>query len=46
MPYTEACLREMMRMESLVPLSVPHRAVKDTKFGGYDVPEVQYKLYL
>lgn len=40
MPYTEACLREMMRYETLVPMGVPHRAMKDTKIDGYDIPEV------
>ncbi|CAH2071570.1 unnamed protein product, partial [Iphiclides podalirius] len=38
MPYTEACLREAMRIDSLVPLGVPHRAMRDTKLDGYDVP--------
>ncbi|KAM3967166.1 putative cytochrome P450 304a1 [Aphomia sociella] len=39
MPYTEACLREAMRFDTLVPLGVPHRAVVDTTIGGYDIPE-------
>lgn len=39
MPYTEACLREMMRFDTLVPLGVPHRAIVDTTIGGYHVPE-------
>ncbi|XP_063824054.1 probable cytochrome P450 304a1 [Ostrinia nubilalis] len=39
MPYTEACLREIMRYETLVPLGVPHRAIRDVKFHGYDIPE-------
>ncbi|XP_049870411.1 probable cytochrome P450 304a1 [Pectinophora gossypiella] len=39
MPYTEACLREAMRYDTLVPLGVPHRAMSDVKFGGYDIPE-------
>ncbi|KAL4708285.1 hypothetical protein ACJJTC_007691 [Scirpophaga incertulas] len=39
MPYTEACIREMMRHETLVPLGVPHRAMSDTKIAGYDIPE-------
>lgn len=39
MPYTEACIREIMRYETLVPLSVPHRAMKHTTIGGYDIPE-------
>ncbi|XP_072939445.1 probable cytochrome P450 304a1 [Epargyreus clarus] len=39
MPYTEACIREMMRYEPLVPLGVPHRATTNTKLGGYNIPE-------
>ncbi|KPJ18968.1 putative cytochrome P450 304a1 [Papilio machaon] len=39
MPYTEACLREIMRIETLVPLGVPHRAMVDTKLDGYNIPE-------
>ncbi|KAM3967286.1 putative cytochrome P450 304a1 [Aphomia sociella] len=39
MPYTEACLREAMRYDTLVPLGVPHRAVTDTNFHGYVIPE-------
>ncbi|XP_041970287.1 probable cytochrome P450 304a1 [Aricia agestis] len=39
LPYTEACLREIMRYETLVPLGILHRAMVDTKLGGYDIPE-------
>nr|UBY12684.1 CYP15C1 [Anticarsia gemmatalis] len=39
MPYTEACIRETMRYDTMVPLGVPHRAMKDTKLGGFDIPE-------
>ncbi|CAB3239009.1 unnamed protein product [Arctia plantaginis] len=39
MPYVEACIREIMRHETTVPLSVPHRAMTDTKLGGYNIPE-------
>ncbi|KAJ0178907.1 hypothetical protein K1T71_005682 [Dendrolimus kikuchii] len=39
LPYTEACIREIMRFETLVPLGVPHRATTNTKLAGYDVPE-------
>ncbi|XP_013200171.2 uncharacterized protein LOC106142814 [Amyelois transitella] len=39
MPYTEACIREIMRFETLVPLGVPHRAISDTIFNGYDIPQ-------
>ncbi|PZC85438.1 hypothetical protein B5X24_HaOG200008 [Helicoverpa armigera] len=39
MPYLEACIRETMRYDTTVPLGVPHRAMKDTTLGGYNVPE-------
>ncbi|KAJ2952089.1 hypothetical protein O0L34_g4359 [Tuta absoluta] len=39
MPYTEACIRESMRMDPLVPMGVPHRSTKATTFAGYDLPE-------
>lgn len=39
MPYTEATLREIMRFETLVPSSVPHRAVCDTSLGGFFIPK-------
>lgn len=39
MPYTEATLREIMRFETLVPSSVPHRALCDTTLGGYHIPK-------
>lgn len=39
LPYTEACLREIMRFETLVPSGLPHRAIVDTEFLGYDIPK-------
>ncbi|CAK1545867.1 unnamed protein product [Leptosia nina] len=39
LPYTEACLREIMRYDTLVPLGVAHRSLKDTKLDGYSIPE-------
>jgi len=35
--YTEACIREILRIETLVPSSVPHRALYDTIFQGYNI---------
>jgi hypothetical protein len=29
-----------MRKETLVPLSVAHRATEDTELGGYSIPKV------
>lgn len=39
MPYLEATLREVMRHETLVPSGLPHRAMEDTNFLGYDIPK-------
>lgn len=39
MPYTEATLREIMRFETLVPSSVPHRALRDTMLAGFEIPK-------
>lgn len=39
MPYTEATLREIMRFETLVPSSVPHRTLCDTTLGGFKIPK-------
>lgn len=37
--YTDACMYEVMRLTSIVPFSDPHRAIKDTKLGGFDIDE-------
>lgn len=39
LPFTEATLREILRFETLVPSSVPHRATKDTTLSGYLIPK-------
>lgn len=41
MPYTEASLREIMRFETLVPSGLPHKALVDTDFMGYNIPKVR-----
>lgn len=39
LPYTEACIREIMRYETLVPSGVAHSTMADTEFSGYDIPK-------
>uniref|UniRef100_A0A1B6KQ89 Cytochrome P450 n=1 Tax=Graphocephala atropunctata TaxID=36148 RepID=A0A1B6KQ89_9HEMI len=39
MPYTEAVLKEVMRRETLAPLTLPHRCTEDTYFNGYFIPK-------
>lgn len=37
-PYTEAVLIEVQRLSNLVPLSLMHRTMSDTKINGYNIP--------
>ncbi|CAD5112628.1 unnamed protein product [Dimorphilus gyrociliatus] len=39
MPYLSACILELLRFISHVPILIPHRAVEDTKLGSYDIPK-------
>lgn len=41
LPYTEAVLLETQRIASIGPLTVPHRALKDTRLCGYFIPKVR-----
>lgn len=38
LPYTEACLLEIQRISNLLPLSLMHRTLSDTKINGYHIP--------
>jgi cytochrome P450 len=46
LPYNEAFLREVMRKETLVPISIVHRATEDTELAGYSIPKVSYHMCL
>jgi len=37
--YTEATLLEIQRIGSVVPLSVPHRTMKDVELNGFKIPK-------
>ncbi|XP_046556081.1 cytochrome P450 2C31-like [Haliotis rubra] len=39
LPYTDAVLHESMRHHTVVPSGLPHKALCDTKVGGYDIPK-------
>lgn len=39
LPYTEATLREAMRIDTLVPSGIAHVATQDTTLRGYDIPK-------
>ncbi|EFN65051.1 Probable cytochrome P450 304a1 [Camponotus floridanus] len=38
LPYTEAVIRESLRIETLAPLGIIHRTTKKTTLGGYEIP--------
>ncbi|XP_059610795.1 probable cytochrome P450 304a1 [Phlebotomus argentipes] len=44
LPYVESTIREIMRFETLVPSSIPHKALYDTKLMGYDIPKDSFVI--
>lgn len=45
MPYCEATVLEALRMFMANTFGIPHRALRDTKLRGFDIPKVKYKYY-
>ncbi|XP_013413728.1 cytochrome P450 2J2 [Lingula anatina] len=39
LPYVNATLMEIQRCNYIAPISLPHKATKDTTIGGYVIPE-------
>ena len=35
LPYTFACVAELLRYRPVVPIGLPHKAAQDTELGGY-----------
>jgi cytochrome P450 len=46
LPYIEAFLREVMRKQTVVPMSVVHRATEDAELNGYFIPKVSSAINL
>jgi tyrosine N-monooxygenase len=42
--YTNACIREAMRLHPVVPFNVPHVALAETTITGYRVPKGSHVL--
>ncbi|KAL1710409.1 cytochrome P450 [Schizophyllum commune] len=39
LPYVRAIVQETHRLKTLVPMSLPHRAIRDVHYKGYLIPE-------
>ena len=39
LPYIDAIVKESLRWQNVVPLSVPHQTTEDTVYEGYFIPE-------
>ncbi|KAF0030181.1 hypothetical protein F2P81_016912 [Scophthalmus maximus] len=39
LPFTDAVLHEIQRLLDIVPMSLPHYAIKDISFRGYIIPK-------
>lgn len=37
-PVLEACIKEVLRIVSVLPVGFPHRTMSDTTLDGYDIP--------
>jgi hypothetical protein len=39
--YVNAVITEVMRINPALPMTIPHRVVKDTTLNGYTIPKVR-----
>lgn len=40
LPYLEAVISEVIRINSIAPLTAPHRTTEDVEINGYTIPKV------
>ena len=40
LPFTDAVIHEVQRFVDVIPMNLPHYALKDISFRGYTIPEV------
>jgi len=45
LPFTDAVIHEVQRLLDITPMSLPHYAVHDISFRGYDIPKVPSSTY-
>ncbi|CAH1793191.1 unnamed protein product [Owenia fusiformis] len=39
LPFTDACITEILRHSSILPLSLPHATTRDVILDGFDIPK-------
>ena len=39
LPYMEATIAEILRIATTTPLSIPHKSIRQSTLGGYDIPK-------
>lgn len=38
LPFLESVVAEVLRIATIVPLSIPHKSTRESTLGGYDIP--------
>ncbi|KAM6948692.1 cytochrome P450 2J4-like [Aplochiton taeniatus] len=46
MPYTDAVLHETQRIGDIIPVGIPHMAIRDTTLAGYSIPKGTAVLFV
>lgn len=45
LPYVEAICREVLRLHPILPMAVPHTAIKDDVYEGYFIPKGMCRIH-